>query len=125
MGNHEALVSIFHDGSSFGVQVDKFPFNTKSAEKIFADNFVNPKNGPESEDGSVYDPKPNQMDFPSYSENVYFYTYDNVAMVVLNSNYWYAPSTYEIPKTGGNPHGYIMDNQLQWLSKTIEQFDVV
>ena len=123
MGNHEALVSIFHDGSSFGVQVDKFPFNTKSAEKIFADNFVNPKNGPESEDGSVYDPKSNQMDFPSYSENVYFYTYDNVAMVVLNSNYWYAPSTYEIPKTGGNPHGYIMDNQLQWLGETIEKLD--
>ena len=123
MGNHEAVVNIFDDGSTYGIQVDKWPFENQSAEALFAQNFVNPINGPESEDGSVYDPKSNQTDFPPYSENVYNYTYDNVAMIVLNSNYWYSPSTSSIPETGGNPHGYVMDNQLKWLDETIAQFN--
>lgn len=122
-GNHEALVNVFDDGSSYGVQVDKFPYSNKSAERIFANQFVNPENGPESEDGSAYDPKPGQLDFPSYSENVFYYTYDNLAMIVLNSNYWYAPSNRAIPEIGGNPHGYIMDNQLKWLERTIQVLD--
>jgi hypothetical protein len=49
--------------------------------------FVNPENGPVSEDGSIYDPNPEQVDFPSYSETVFYYTYDNTAMIVLNSDY--------------------------------------
>lgn len=123
MGNHEALVNIFDDGSEYGVQIDKWPFENQSAEAIFSRNFVNPVNGPESEDGSEYDPKPNQTDFPPYNENVYFYIYDNVAMIVLNSNYWYAPSVKKIPEIGGNPHGYLMDNQLHWLKETIVKLD--
>ena len=70
-GNHEAVVAIFDDGSKYGVQIDKFPFNTKSAERIFADAFVNPENGPFSEDDSKYDPKANRQDFPPYKETVY------------------------------------------------------
>ena len=31
-GNHEALVNYFDDGSKYGISVDKFPFDTKSAE---------------------------------------------------------------------------------------------
>ncbi|MCF6342282.1 MAG: hypothetical protein L3J31_05695, partial [Bacteroidales bacterium] len=122
-GNHEAVLSVFDDGSKYGVSVDKFPFNTKSAERTFANAFVNPENGPLSEDGAIYDPKPNQQDFPPYKETVYYYTYGNVAMIVLNSNYWYSPSTFKIPEIGGNPHGYIMDNQLKWLEETIDKFE--
>ena len=122
-GNHEAVLSVFNDGSKYGVSVDKFPFNTKSAERTFADAFVNPENGPFSEDDAIYDPKSNQQDFPPYKETVYYYTYDNIAMIVLNSNYWYAPSTDKIPEIGGNPHGYIMDNQLKWLEETINKFE--
>lgn len=122
-GNHEAVVNIFEDGSKFGVQVDKFPFGTKSAEKVFANNFVNPLNGPESEDNAIYDPDPIKQDFPSYKENVYYYIYGNMAMIVLNSNYWYTPSVDKIPQIGGNPHGYIMDNQLAWLKKTLDQLE--
>ena len=44
-------------------------------------------------------------------------------MIVLNSDYWYNPSEENIPKIGGNLHGYIMDNQLAWLKKTIEMFE--
>ena len=122
-GNHEALVSVFDDGNSYGISIDKFPFDTKSAEVTFSKNFVNPKNGPKSEDGEYYDPNKNKLDFPEYGETVFYYTYDNVAMVVLNSNYWYAPSTTMIPEIGGNPHGYIMDSQLNWFNKTINELD--
>ena len=122
-GNHEALVNVFDDGSQYGISVDKFPFDTKSAEITFSNNFVNPQNGPQSEDGAYYDPNKNELDFPEYGETVYYYIYDNMAMVVLNSNYWYAPSTDMIPEIGGNPHGYIMDNQLQWFDETINKLN--
>ena len=122
-GNHEALVNVFDDGSSYGISVDKFPFKTKSAETIFSSNFVNPKNGPKSEDGAYYDPDIKKLDFPEYGETVFYYIYDNIAMVVLNSNYWYAPSTDMIPEIGGNPHGYIMDNQLQWFGEKINELN--
>ncbi len=118
-GNHEALVNVFDNGSKYGISIDKFPFKSSSAEATFSSNFVNPKNGPISEDGAEYDPNKNKLDFPEYGETVYYYTYDNVAMVVLNSNYWYAPSTSMIPEIGGNPHGYVMDMQLDWFKKTI------
>jgi hypothetical protein len=118
-GNHETLLHYFR-GEKTGATVDKFPYETVSSEAIFAENFVNPLNGPESEDGSRYDPDPNTIDFPSYKENVFCYTYDNVAMISLNSNYWYSPSIKGVPHIGGNLHGYIMDNQLEWLKETLE-----
>jgi hypothetical protein len=122
-GNHEALLTAFNDGSEYGISVDKFPFNTSSAERIFANSFVNPQNGPESEDGSKYDPNKSEIDFPSYKENVYYYVYDNTAIIVLNSNYLYTPMHTSIPQIGGNVHGYVMDNQIQWLEKTINTLD--
>ena len=122
-GNHEALVNVFDDNSSYGISIDKFPFNTNSAETIFSNNFINPQNGPQSEDGVYYDPNNNKLDFPEYGETVFSYIYDNIAMVVLNSNYWYAPSTKMIPEIGGNPHGYIMDNQLEWFDDKIKDYN--
>ncbi|MEO1448070.1 MAG: hypothetical protein AAFV07_00995 [Bacteroidota bacterium] len=87
-GNHEALSRAFlsEDRKKY-VTVDRWPYETESAEAIFADNFVLPTNGPESEDGAAYDPRPKKPDFPSYKENVYHYRYDNVAVVVMNSDY--------------------------------------
>ncbi len=118
-GNHEAFLKVFDNGSHYGVSVDNFPFKKASAEKVFSDEFVNPKNGPVSEDGAVYDPNKNKTDFPPYGETAYYYVYDNIAVVALNSNYWYTPNPHQIPLTGGNLHAYIMDNQLQWLKKTL------
>ncbi|WP_435624452.1 DUF7800 domain-containing protein [Flagellimonas sp.] len=120
MGNHEALGYIFRDstGRSRGF-IDKFPFRTESAEASFAEAFVNPVSELKSEDGSSYDPSSETTDFPSYSENVFHYRYDNVAVVVLNSDYWYAPSLSRNTSTSGGLHGYIMDNQLKWLENTI------
>lgn len=124
MGNHEALTRQFYsrDDRVF-ISVDRFPYSTESAEAVFAANFVNPTNGPQSEDGARYDPDPGNTDFPGYTENVFYYTYDNVAMVVLNSDYWYSPSTNNIQFSGGGLHGYIMDVQLEWLGQVLEQLE--
>ncbi|NJN26542.1 MAG: metallophosphoesterase family protein [Cyclobacteriaceae bacterium] len=124
MGNHEALSNIyFNQETGQHIDVDKFPFKTHSAEFVYAKEFVNPKNGPTSEDGASYDPSSTTEDFPPYDENVFYYTYDNVAMVVLNSDYWYVPSRQYIQHVGGNLHGYIMDMQLKWLEKTIARLE--
>jgi len=121
MGNHEALLRTFVDTVARHIfQIDRFPFSTESAEVIFAENFTLPLNGPESEDNMYYDPNPNKVDFPPYAENVFYYTYDNTAVVVLNSDYFYSPSSAFIRRTSGGLHGYIMDAQLMWLKETIE-----
>ena len=119
MGNHEALMHAFDNR----ISVDRFPFSSASSEALFAQHFVNPLNGPLSEDGESYDPNPDQMDFPSYKENVYYYIYDNVAVIVMNSNYWYAPSTGKVPLVSGNVHGYIMDAQLKWLDTVVQKLE--
>lgn len=124
MGNHEALGHIFRDstGRRKGF-VDKFPFGTESAEMAFAEAFVNPVSTLKSEDGSTYDPSSQTIDFPSYAENVFHYRYDNVAVVVLNSDYWYASTLSRNTATSGGLHGYIMDNQLEWLEGTITSLE--
>ena len=120
IGNHEIVERKFPlEGKKYGVVIDRFPFETESMEAVFASEFANPKNGPESEDGEEYDPNPNRTDFPLYDETVYYYTYDNVAVVVLNSEYLYTPSLTSYPETSGGLHGYIMDGQLKWLEKTL------
>ncbi len=123
MGNHEALLTRFDDDSKWGISVDKFPFETESSEAIFANNFVNPTNGPESEDGASYDPNRRKVDFPTYKENVFYYTYDNIAVVVMNSNYLYTPPTRHIPLVSGGLHGYIMEQQVKWVEKTIAMLE--
>jgi len=124
MGNHEAVTRVFkEENDKYGISVDRFPFETESAEATFANNFVNPNNGPVSEDGASYDPNHKKMDFPPYKENVFYYTYDNVAVVVMNSNYFYAPSARQIPITSGGLHAYIMDQQFAWVKQTINKLE--
>jgi hypothetical protein len=123
MGNHEALTKDFTSGEGIKISVDRFPFDTESSESAFARNFVMPRSDLLSEDGAVYDPSESTTDFPSYSENVYYYTYDNVAVVVLNSDYFYSPSTNFISYSSGGLHGYIMDRQLEWLDRTISSLE--
>lgn len=124
MGNHEVLIHKFSDKKmDIKCRIDRFPFDGSSAEDVFSENFVNPQNGLRSEDGAYYDPDKNKQDFPSYGETVYYYTYDNVAVIVLNSDYFYTPDTELIPRVGGNAHGYIMDNQLKWFRETVKQLE--
>jgi hypothetical protein len=121
MGNHEAVTHVFDSGLPYGISIDRFPYATESAEAVFASQFVNPTNGLLSEDGANYDPDPQQQDFPSYQENVFYCVYDNVAIVTLNSNYWYTPAWSEA--YNGNLHGYLMNNQLVWLKDTLNRLD--
>jgi hypothetical protein len=124
MGNHEALGYIFNDSlGRMRVFVDGFPYDTFSAEAAYAEAFVNPVSDLVSEDGSRYDPDPDKQDFPSYTENVYTYRYGNVGMIVLNSDYWYAPTLNQFPFSSGGLHGYIMDMQLEWLRKTVAMYE--
>jgi 3',5'-cyclic AMP phosphodiesterase CpdA len=94
----------------------------ESSESIFADNFMQPSNGPISEDNSWVDRDSYHINFPSYKENVYSFVYGNSAFIILNSNYWFTPRFSDIEKFGGNPHGYIMDNQLKWFSRQVRKF---
>jgi len=124
MGNHEALIRVFRGETSKRlIYLDKFPFEKYSAEQAFSKAFVTPGSELVSEDGAYYDPSPDSGDFPPYGETVYFYTYDNIAMVALNSDYWYAPSAVMVQQSGGNIHGYVMDNQLEWLKKTLKKLE--
>ena len=121
-GNHEAYSYLFKDTEdNYAYMIDHFPFDGDSGESLFQDNFVLPENGPKSEDGSIYDPNPSIMDFPSYKESVYWYSYANVAVVVLNSDYFYAPQG--IHHASGNLHAFIMNNQKRWLEKTLKQLE--
>ncbi len=123
IGNHEVVERRFPIENTRGVRVDRFPFETESMEALFAAEFANHQNGPISEDGMPYDPNPEQIDFPSYQENVFYYTYDNVAMIVLSSEYLYTPSLTSAPLTSGGLHGYIMDGQMLWLQTTLEMLE--
>lgn len=124
MGNHEALGYVFTDSTGrMRAFIDGFPYDTFSAEAAYAEAFVNPVSNLVSEDGSRYDPDPDNQDFPSYSENVYTYTYGNVGMIVLNSDYWYAPLLGQFPFSSGGLHGYIMDMQLEWLRLTVAMYE--
>lgn len=122
MGNHEALLNAYKLNGKL-VAVDKFPFETESVEKAFSDNFCNPISELNSEDGNEFDPNPKEINFPNYSETVYSYSYGNVEVIVLNSNYWYAPMLISNSGTSGNLHGYIMDEQLKWLKNKISALE--
>jgi len=123
MGNHDIVLRIFNDGSEHGHRIDRFPFATESSEAVFGRHFVNPLNGPLKENGSGGGSESQAGDMPTYKENVYSYTYDNIAMVVLNSNYLYSPALRKKQNhVGGNIHGYIMDRQLEWLDAELQLF---
>jgi len=124
MGNHEMVGDVFKsDKGRWTAFTPGFPFETESPSAVFASNFVHPKSDLKSEDGAYYDPDPSKKDFPPYDETVYYYTYDNVAIIVLNSNYFYAPVIKNNPTTGGNLHAYLMDNQIDWLDKTLQHLE--
>ena len=121
-GNHEAYWIGFTNGSRYSL-IDSFPFDNNSSESLYAKHFVNPVQGPVSEDGAVYDPDPNSTDFPPYAETIFYYTYDNIAIVVLNADYWYSPTIWRTPEHSGSLHGYIMDNQLEWFKNTLHKLE--
>ncbi|OEU83506.1 MAG: hypothetical protein BA865_09025 [Desulfobacterales bacterium S5133MH4] len=103
MGNHEIVMDVYDDGSKYGVDFDK----DNKSEEIFAQEFVNPNNGPEPEiDGS-----------PTYKENVYYFDYGNSRFIAFNTNYWWSSHPEDF---GGNLEGYVMDRQLEWIENVLD-----
>ena len=117
-GNHEALMRTWSDNTTkYGLSFDRWPYETHSAEAVFADEFVNPSNGPQPRSG-----------FPPYSETVYSFQYGCVRFIGFNTNYWMEGDT---PKDGslinqktklygGCPEGYVMTEQLKWIEANIK-----
>ncbi|MEM7232610.1 MAG: metallophosphoesterase family protein [Planctomycetota bacterium] len=103
MGNHEALLRRFD-----GVSVDRWPYETQSAEAVFADTFAHPRNGPEASDHRR----------PSYLESVYSFQYGPVLLISFNNNYWYSNNSSGY---GGCPEGYIMKDQMDWIVKELDR----
>lgn len=110
MGNHETLLNAFDDGSNYGIVLDKWPYETSSAEALFAQEFHNPTNGLE----------PSDPRRPQYTENVYSFQYGPLLAIAFNNNYWYT-SNSKVPEYGGSPEGYIMEDQLEWIEQTLAQ----
>ncbi len=106
MGNHEAVLDIFEDGSRAGIRFDKR--GPESSESLFAEAFVNPGNAPRAAVQGA----------PTYRENVYWFDYGNSRFVVMNNNYWWS---MEPEKYGGNLEGYVLDDQTEWLLDIFEK----
>ncbi|MBL7085996.1 MAG: metallophosphoesterase [Candidatus Cloacimonetes bacterium] len=108
MGNHDLVLDYWKDPRrKYGIRMDKVFGN--SSEDLFAQEFVNPINNyPEKESSSA----------PTYKENVYYFDWDNIRFISVNSNYWWAAWAEDI---GGNIQGYILKNQMKWLEKVLEE----
>ena len=108
MGNHESLLRQFEDGSKEGLQMDNWPYAEASSEAVFAQEFINPENGP-----APADPRR-----PPYRRNVYAFQYGPVQFIAFNNTYWlnWENGSWEgVPRFGGCPEGYIMPDQLDWI----------
>lgn len=109
MGNHEFLMNFFEGF----VSLDKWPYETDSSEAVFAQEFYNPLNGPDTSDSRR----------PTYKENVYHFQYGPVKIISFNTNYWQTTNfanIKDINAYGGAPFGYIMQDQMDWILDTLE-----
>ncbi len=103
MGNHEALLNQYEEGGKVVLSMDKWPYETSSAETVFGRILLQPDNGPVA---------PPTM--PPYRENVFSFQHGPVKIIVMNNNYWWT-SHNRIAQFGGSPEGYIMPDQLEWI----------
>ncbi len=97
-GNHEALI----DAWSNRLEHDR---RDVPMERVFAEEFVNFRNGPEPAAGA-----------PPYEELVYSFDYGNAHFAVILTNYWYTNRPGETP---GVREGVVDDRQLAWLEKDL------
>lgn len=138
VGNHEELGDYFAapepDSPDRRFIVHRDRDGSRSAESVFSSEFVNPVGScygfcvrPETvpHDGET-------ADGPDYGETVYSFNRGNCHFVSINTNYWFTgvmydgttvryPSDKEGTATalrvlGGNREGYVLPNQLAWLS---------
>jgi hypothetical protein len=108
IGNHEAHYFGYADAKGKKIVIDKFPYDSLSAEAIIAHEFIQPSNGPDAYPG-----------MPTYKRNVYGFQYGPVKTIVLNTNYWNT-SGNAISTLGGSPEGYMLPNQIDWFERELK-----
>jgi hypothetical protein len=109
VGNHEALQNFFQDGSRWGLGMDKWPYETSSAEAVAARVFIQPTNGPRALAGR-----------PPYDETAFSFQYGPVKVIVINNDYWIT-SHNRIQEFGGSPEGYILPEQMEWITEEVRK----
>ncbi len=108
VGNHEALYSGYTNAEGKRFVIDKFPYDSMSAEAIIAREFIHPSTTLRAEAG-----------MPSYDRNVYAFQYGPVRSIVLNTNYW-STSTGIVDIVGGSPEGYMLPDQVEWFEREMK-----
>jgi hypothetical protein len=108
VGNHEAHYFGYTDAQGKKLVIDKYPYDSLSAEAIMARELLQPSNGPDAYPG-----------MPTYKRNVYSFQYGPVKAIVLNTNYWNT-SGNAISTVGGSPEGYILPNQMEWFERELK-----
>ncbi len=111
IGNHESLHLAFTDTAGKWIIMDRWPYESGSTEVVFAQELVQPTNGPS--------PRPG---FPPYTEGVFSFQYGTIKAIVLNNDYWWT-TTNRIPKFGGSPEGFFLPEQLEWLAAELRTAD--
>ncbi len=111
IGNHEALTNAFDDGSQRGIVMDKWPYESSSAEAFFSSILVQPANGPK--------PGPGR---PPYDETVFSFQYGPVKVIVFNTNYWFTTNS-RTGEFGGCPEGYVLPEQVEWIRSEVRKGD--
>jgi len=110
IGNHETLLRIFRGDKIDWLGMDRWPYHAESAETVFAQQMCNPENGPTQAD----------PDLPGYAETVFSTRLGCVTALFLNNVWWY--NEHE-ELTGGNPQGYLLEDQLRWLEEQVAAAD--
>jgi hypothetical protein len=122
MGNHELLAyeweSLDDPDDNDPITIDKWPYDTASAEAAWAEAFNLPMDGPE----------PSDPRRPSYKENVYTFQYGSSRFIVFNNEgYWKNYNEEPIgslgQQVGGLPDAYILDDQIEWIRQQTEAAD--
>ena len=107
LGNHDVTVRGFYKSKVGGLNMDRWPYDTESGEAVFADELVLPTGAPT--------PRPG---LPPYEETIYAFTHGPLRVIVFNNNYWF--TTHDrIGDVGGNPEGYLLSEQLEWIEREL------
>lgn len=118
-GDREVITRHFMDTIlDKGIGINYFPFRGGNSEAYFSNQFNLPENGASGEvvGGNGSDPI-------RYHQSVYSYTNLNCAFVILNTEFLANRNYNATFSTDGNLSGYIMDEQLDWLSSTLSFYE--
>lgn len=105
MGNHDSLIRLFHGQGLSWVGLDRWPYDTASAEALFGQVFCNPLDAPLAAPGR-----------PPDLETVYTVQTGSVLAICFNNNWWMSSHA---DRFGGCPEGVLLDDQLEWIEAAL------